>query len=91
MVMCWGLDVLMGNCLGQGLRNGTLQRKGRPLEGGPLKAGAVGERWSRAQDPGVKASSLWMQEEMQGPQMRTHCWHHLQPTLSPELLPFFWV
>ena len=28
---------------------------------------------------------------MQGPQMRTHCWHHLQPTLSPELLSFFWV
>lgn len=57
-----GIRCVDGELPGAGPEKGDLTEKGRLLEGGPLKAGAVGERWSRAQDPGVKASSLWMQE-----------------------------
>lgn len=54
--------------------------KGRTVKGGE----ELGTQESRA-------SSLQMQEEREGPQMRTHCCYHLQPMLKLELLPFFWV
>lgn len=57
----------------------------------PLKAGAGGGGGVEPGSQEPRASSQWMQQEMEGPQRRTHCCYHLQPMLSLELLPFFWM